>query len=97
MSDVTAPPRLTKQPGETLKMAMDFVNLLSSGESLATPTTVAFDSTTITASTGTISGTQVQFVVSGGTDGQAYRVQVTSVTSTSNTRQADGMLDVRDA
>ena len=96
MSVVTALQRLTKQPAEILKMGMEFSPLLSSGETLSSVSSVTADSTTITIGSGTISGTQVQFLVTGGTDGKGYRIEVIVVTSTSNTREADGMLDVRD-
>lgn len=96
MSAVTAPQRLIKQPAEVLKMAVDYVNLLASSESLSSVSSVSADSTTITVGAGAISGTQVQFVVSGGTDGRTYRIEVITVTSTSNTREIDGLLTVVD-
>lgn len=98
MSIVTAPQRLTKQPGETRRYAWDFGNLLISGTSIATIGGVVVDDTTLVVSTGwAVSGTQVQTYLSAGTDGRGYRTQCTITTSvTSEILIIDGMLDVRD-
>jgi len=89
--------QLVKQPTETRAYAIDFVNLLASGDSLAsvtsgptsTPTGLTFGSTAI-------SGTQVQFTIAGGTAGTSYRVEVIVTTANGEIIEGDGDLIVAD-
>ena len=93
---------VVKQPGESLRVTMDFSNLLEEAESILTVVDVlevATSELNVDAGSITIAGDnadQVQFRVSGGIDNADYRIQVTVTTSAGNTRQGDGLLKVRD-
>lgn len=97
MSEVTAPQVLVKQPAESIVYSMEFANLLASGETLSVISSVAADPSGPTISGQTINGSAVNFRVAGGTDGVDYRIEVTVTTSAGNTREADGILQVRDS
>ena len=98
MSEVTAPEILIKQPSEVVTFSMDFTNLLASGETLSSVTSVTPTPTGPTISGEVVNGaaTGVDFSISGGTDGASYRIEATVVTSASNTRICDGILKVKD-
>ena len=90
---------LIKQPAEELVYAIDFVNLIPIGDSLASVTSVtAYPSGSgdLTLGTATISGTQVQFVVEGGIEGTIYRVEAIALTTIGYTLEGDGRLFVTD-
>jgi hypothetical protein len=90
---------LTKQPAEEVAYAIDFVNLIPTGDSLASVTSVtAYPSGSgdLTLGTATLSGTQVQFVVEGGVEGTTYRVEAIAVTTIGYKLEGDGRLFVTD-
>ncbi len=98
MTEVTAVKILIKQPGEDLLYGMDFVNLLATGETISTVTSVLEITTVdLTIGSGSINGSVVEFRVSGGLDGVGYRIEVIITTSDSNTRVGDGLITVRDS
>lgn len=93
---VTAPMILEKQSGEARTVGMDFVNLLDSGETIASVSSVTSTPDGLTVGSGSISGTKVLVTVSGGSAGTTYRFDFTVVTSASQTLIADGKLLVVD-
>ena len=96
MAQVTAPNILCKQEGELITYAMEFANLLATGESLSSVTDVTASPTGLTIGSASISGTEVRFAISAGVHHKKYRVQVEVITSTGNTRIGDGLLQVTD-
>ena len=96
MSVVTAPQILTKQPIESLNYGADFVNLLQVGETIQLVTSITATPGGLTIGAGAISGSQVRFVVQGGSDGVDYQVQVAVSTNLNPCRAIDGLLKVRD-
>jgi len=100
-SVVTAPENLVKQPSEIRQFTMEFANLLSSGETISTISSISDEIrgggvSDLTVYNEAVSGTTVVFWVSGGTDGQTYRIEIVITTSNSQTLEGDGLLSVRD-
>lgn len=97
---VTAPEVLVKQPSEVRQYTMDFANLLATGESISSP--VITDTlrgggvSDLTVYNESVSGSNVVFWVSGGTDNNTYRIEIVVTTSNSQTLEGDGLLSVRD-
>lgn len=93
---------LVKQPGETLPYAIDFTNLIPTGESLSSVTSVTATpsgSGDLTLGSATISGTQVQFTIEGGIEGKMYRIEAVVATSgglVPSILEGDGRLFVTD-
>lgn len=99
---VTAPDPVEKTPGESLLTTMDFTAILGAGETLSgTPTvTITNDDQTAgtlptTSGSPAIVGSTVTQRILGGTGGSDYRVSIAVSTSASNTREGDGILEVR--
>lgn len=78
---------LIKDPDESQLYSVDFVNLLASGESLSTVSSVTSSPSDLTISGETISGTKVVFRAAAGSSGSIYDIIVTVTTSNSNTKQ----------
>jgi hypothetical protein len=92
---------LIKQPLEQKQYGLDFVNLLSTGESISTGSTqngVTVDSTEVSVgSTGlSYSGSQMLFWITGGKAGDLYRLQGLVETDAGSRHQADGHLQIMD-
>jgi hypothetical protein len=90
---------LIKQPGETLPYAIDFTNLIPTGDSLSSVTSVTATpsgSGDLTLGSASISGTQVQFTIEGGIEGTMYRVEAIVVTTVGSILEGDGRLFVTD-
>jgi ABC-type uncharacterized transport system YnjBCD ATPase subunit len=90
---------LIKQPGETLPYAIDFTNLIPTGDSLSSVTSVTATpsgSGDLTLGSASISGTQVQFTIQGGIEGTMYRVEAIVVTTVGSILEGDGRLFVTD-
>ena len=90
---------LTKQPAEEVPYAIDFVNLIPAGDSLASVTSVtAYPSGSgeLTIGTANIDGTEVQFIVEGGIEGTTYRIEAIVATANGYTLEGDGRLFVTD-
>lgn len=104
MSIVTAEETLYKQPSERRQYTMDFANLLATGETIedASPAPIVTsekingDSSDLTIETPTVSGSYVQFWISGGTKNTRYRIEVKIETSGTQTLEGDGILVVKD-
>ena len=89
-----------KQPAESRLYAIDFVNLLATDDTLSSVTSVLANDesaeTGITVGTGAISGTEVQFRLSGGNAGTTYKIECIAVTSGGDTLEGDGYIAVVD-
>lgn len=102
MSVVTSPNQLYKQPSELRTYSMDFANLLASGETISSITSVdsiiqgSTTASDLTIASKIISGTTIQFSVAGGTSKRTYRIEVLIVTSLANILEGDGLLVVTD-
>ena len=94
-TSVTAPEVLVKQPGETRQFSMDFSNLLATSETIASPTVTSSPSG-LTIGSASVSGSKVQFNISGGTHAVRYRLEVTVASSGGATLVGDGVLRVKD-
>jgi hypothetical protein len=75
---------------------MDFADLLTTGDSLSSVTSVTGDPSGLTIGTGFVSGTEVRFTVAGGTDAETYHIEVVAVTTNAETLEGDGYLYVTD-
>jgi len=91
---------LKKQPAESRLYTMDFRNLCSGDEAIASVTSVTADLVTspvLTIATATIpTARKIQFRVSGGLDGTTYHITARVVTDAGNTLEGDGDLKVED-
>jgi hypothetical protein len=87
---------LRKQPAESRVYSIDFVNLLKTGDSLATVTSVTATPAGLAVGTGTIDGTTVQFTLSSGTHGVQYYVEAVVATTLGEVLEGDGRIFVRD-
>ena len=101
MSNITANQRLCKQPAEKRKFSMDFSNLLASGESITTISSVTSEeidggASDLTITGQTLNGSIVDMFIECGTSGKTYLVEVTVNTNGSQILQGDGILYVSD-
>ena len=99
MANVTAPTYLCKQPGETRSYTMNFANLMVTGEtinSVETPTSELRGGGTsdLIITDTAIDGQTITVTIAGGTDRFVYRVEITIVTSGSQTLVGDGILSI---
>lgn len=90
-------PSLVKQPGESRLYTMDFSSLMATGETITAVTNVAYtgDDALLVVGSPTYSGQQAQVRISGGTNEYSYRVTFTVTTSSGDTLQGEGILQVR--
>jgi len=98
--------RLCKQPAEVRKFQMEFYNALGTNETLSTISSINYETLdgvasglTITSSaiaTGLGPNSLVEMVISDGSDGETYRIEVLVTTSDSQTLEGDGILFVSD-
>lgn len=87
--------RIEKMAEETLTLAFEFGGQLATGETLSSAGSIAVSPSGPTPGVPAISGTQVKFAVSGGTDGISYEFTLTGVTTSGgNTLGAQGWLDI---
>lgn len=100
MTDLATYSTLTKQPGEGKIFYFDFGGELISSVTI-TPTGVQIDpqgvvanTTPLTYSGLTVNAQVAQAVLSGGTDGETYRVECTATTSDGQTLKCGGYLAV---
>ena len=104
MARSTSKPTLTKQPAEKRKYAIDFVNLLTNavGDVLdgissikqITSEQIGGGATDLSITSSGISGTQVQFWIESGTQGNRYRIEAQVNTSGTAILAGDGILKV---
>jgi hypothetical protein len=98
--------RLCKQPAEVRKFQMEFYNALGSSETISGISSINYETLdgvtsglTITQSgiaTGLGPDSLVEMVISDGSDGETYRIEVLVTTSDSQTLEGDGILFVSD-
>lgn len=93
--NVTATEIPEKQPDETRTARFEFSAMLATGESLSSGASITSDPSGLTISGITITGTKVECLIAGGTDGQRYHLDCSVVTSLSQTVHCDGYLIVR--
>lgn len=86
---------IEKQPSESLNCSMDFANYVSGSSITISSPSVTASPAGLTLGSPSVDGQTVEFTVSGGTDGQNYRIQCTITTSDSETLVGDGILKVR--
>ena len=106
----TSSSKVIKQPSESILYTFDFTPLLATDETISaissfteeTTSDLTIASTSVLAAAVEVDGVTiaigkgVQGRISGGTDGWDYRIEVVVTTSDSNTREMDGILQVRD-
>ncbi|RDH86372.1 MAG: hypothetical protein DIZ78_09385 [endosymbiont of Escarpia spicata] len=92
---------LTKQPYEERVLEIDLVDVLASGDTVASVTSLA--AAVVSPGTGTVtitspvaSGTKVQGKFADGTDDENYRIKLRVVTTNGDLIEGDAMLYVRD-
>lgn len=85
-----------KQPSESRGYSINFVNLLASGDSLASVISVSASPAGLTLGSASTSGTSVQFTISGGAAGVSYRIEAIVTTTLGETIEGDGVLVVAD-
>ena len=98
--------RLCKQPAEVRKFQMEFYNALAANETLSNISSVTYETLDGVSSglsitqTGIANGigtnSLVEMVISNGSDGETYRIEVLVTTSQSQTLEGDGILFVTD-
>jgi hypothetical protein len=86
-----------KQPSESRLYNMDFDELLEeTGETIATVESIVASKTGLTLGPPAISGSKVQFRISGGMANNSYIITVKVTTSLGNTLEGEGLLKVRE-
>jgi len=98
--------RLCKQPAEVRKFQMEFYNALGSSETIAGISSINYETldgvtsglliTNSGIATGLGPNSLVEMVISNGSDGETYRIEVLVTTSDSQTLEGDGILFVSD-
>jgi hypothetical protein len=84
-----------KQPSEVLDYDIDFTEWMTPGDSIATATATSDAGITLGATT--IIGYVVKQWVSGGTDGNSYKVTVKVTTNGGRVKEADFRVRVRES
>ena len=79
-----------KDPQETVRLGVDFVNLLATGETISTATVAIRTAAGVTVAamlsgSPTTDGSIVRQLITGGTAGQSYKLSFTVTTSTGQT------------
>lgn len=97
---LTASTVIKKQPSETLKVSMDFAAWLNTGVTLSSPIVTSSSygcptSDLVITSVFVVAQT-VEMTISGGTDGNRYRVEVVVNTSEGEVLEGDGIMEVTD-
>lgn len=87
---------LTKQPGESRLLSMDFSKKMSKGETITTIDSTVSNPAGLTFPSTTPSGQDAGILISGGDNHKKYKVTVTVTTSLSQILENDGYLDVKE-
>lgn len=98
---------LTKQPDESRLYDMDFSNLLATGETISSVDSVTqlewdantedyIATTDLTLGAPSTNGTIGQVRISGGNDGETYKITFLVTTDATNTLEGEGILTVVD-
>ncbi len=79
-----------KDPGETVRLGIDFADLLATGETISTATAAIRTAAGVTVAamlsgSASIDGSRVRQLVTGGTTGMSYKLSFTVTTSTGQT------------
>lgn len=86
---------LIKQPSESRVYAVNFRNLLAAGDSVKTVVSVTTSpAAQLTLGTAVISSPRVKFRVEDGNAGTSYKITVTVTTTSGDTLEGDGELEV---
>jgi len=100
---LTANQRLCKQPTETRQFSMDFTNVLGTGESISSISSIDSEKTggytsDLSIATSGISSDskQITMYIASGTLGSTYRIEVLVNTDASQILEGDGILYVTD-
>ena len=94
---VTSKTVVYKQPGETLRLGIDFSNMLQTGETVSSPAVTVSPTGGLTAESVAMSGGDiVLFTAATGTHGVDYRIQATVTSSSTEVLQADSKIYVRE-
>jgi len=98
--------RLCKQPAEVRKFQMEFFNALDTSETINGISSISYETldgvssglliTQSGIATGVGPDSLVEMVISNGSDGETYRIEVLVTTSSSQTLEGDGILFVSD-
>lgn len=92
-----AVPSLIKQPAEDRLYSMNFASMLAPGETISSVSSVVVAPAGLTLSgAASASGTEAFQRISGGTAGQRYKVTFVVVTSSGNTLEGEGYMQVKD-
>jgi formylmethanofuran dehydrogenase subunit C len=97
---VSIPTYTAKDPDETVRLGMDFANLLADGETISSATVAIRTAAGVDASTAMLSGSPsidgsiVRHLVTAGTAGVTYRVSWKATTSTSQVLVEGAVLQV---
>lgn len=98
MSVLSSSVIIYKQPSEVIKVSMDFSQWVENDIELSNPVVSSLfygcDTTDLVFSNVTVAGQTVEMFVSGGTDGNRYRVEITVTTNIGETLVGDGSLEV---
>lgn len=96
MSVITATEQAIQVPGESILYSADFTQLLADDETISSVTSIEAEGENddITISDESNDDKHIFFRVEDGTAGETYRVRATIVTSGSNTRIADMIIEM---
>ncbi len=99
MPGVTSKNNLCKQASEVLTYTMDFSNLMVTGETISTISSVTSElrgggGSDLGLSSETIVGQTVTVIISGGTRNQTYRIEIIIISSGLSTIEGDGLLKI---
>ena len=101
-SEVIATQILVKQPSEVRSYSMDFSNLMITDETITSIVSVTSarrggsGDTDLVITDEAISGQTITMTIAGGLDRQAYIIEVIINTSSGQTLEGDGVLQVKD-
>jgi len=88
---------IIKQPDESRNYGIDFVNLITSGDSITTITTVTASPDGLTVGSASLDGFVAEFKLTGGTAGTVYHIEALVQTYLGEIVEGDGYLQVIDA
>ena len=88
--------RHTKQPGERLDYAFRYVNLLSGTDTLKEVSIKTIEPEGLTVEPPWIDGDQIKFIVSGGVDGEIYKVTFSVETQSRLTKEDEVIFRIKE-
>lgn len=99
---IEAPQKLEKQEVERRYYSMDFSNLMVTGETISSITSITSEdrdggnTSDLVIGSESINGQTVEMWISGGTKFHVYRVEVNITTNTGQILQGDGLMEILD-